>query len=45
MPIEDLIDFAKKLHLEWLIIEQEAFQNYKPMESAQVNIKQLSKII
>lgn len=45
MPIEDLVNFAKNQHIEWLIIEQEAFQNNKPLESAQVNIKQLSKII
>lgn len=45
LPIATYVDFAHKHNLEWLIIEQEAFQNLSPMESAAKNYQQLKAML
>lgn len=44
LPIESYLDWAKNADLEWVIIEQEAFQKLTPMESAAVNVKTLKEL-
>lgn len=44
LPIESYLNWAKEAKLEWVVIEQEAFQSLTPMESAKVNIETLSKL-
>lgn len=45
LPLTDYVHYAKNLNLPWLIIEQEAFQKFSPIESAKQNRKSLKKII
>lgn len=45
LPISEYVAFAKRYGLPWLIVEQEAFQKYSPMESAKRNQQQLRKIV
>ncbi|MFI3620786.1 sugar phosphate isomerase/epimerase family protein [Vagococcus fluvialis] len=44
LPIESYLDWAKNANLEWVVIEQEAFQKLTPMESAAVNVKTLKEL-
>ena len=44
LPIESYLDWAKNADLEWVVIEQEAFQKLTPMESAAVNVKTLKEL-
>lgn len=44
LPIESYLNWAKEANLEWVVIEQEAFQKLTPMESAEVNIKTLKEL-
>ncbi|MGX7329059.1 sugar phosphate isomerase/epimerase family protein [Enterococcus bulliens] len=41
LPIKTYLKWAKQHEMEWLIIEQEAFQRYAPLESAQKNYRAL----
>ena len=45
LPIASYVEVAKELGLPWLVIEQEAFQKYTPIESAALNVKALKKIV
>lgn len=45
LPIHDYVRFAKEQKLPWLIIEQEAFQAYPPLEAAKISYQQLAKIV
>lgn len=45
LPIDTYVDFAQQHDLEWLIIEQEAFQKLSPMESAGKNYQQLKALL
>lgn len=45
LPIADYVAFAEAQQLEWLIIEQEAFQSLTPMESASENYTNLKAIL
>ncbi|KAF1302075.1 sugar phosphate isomerase/epimerase [Enterococcus saccharolyticus] len=45
LPLKEYTQLAKKLQLPWLIVEQEAFQKYEPLEAAKINVKQLRAII
>lgn len=45
LPIADYVEFAKLNQLEWLIVEQEAFQSLTPMESAAKNHTNLKAIL
>ncbi|MFW7361902.1 sugar phosphate isomerase/epimerase family protein [Vagococcus fluvialis] len=44
LPIESYLNWAKNADLEWVVIEQEAFQKLTPMESAAVNVKTLKEL-
>ena len=44
LPIASYMEWAKSADLEWVVIEQEAFQALTPMESAEVNIKTLKEL-
>ena len=44
LPITSYLDWAKNADLDWVVIEQEAFQNLTPMESAKVNVKTLREL-
>ena len=44
LPIESYLNWAKNANLEWVVIEQEAFQKLTPMESAAVNVKTLKEL-
>lgn len=44
LPIAEYLAWAKQADLEWVVIEQEAFQKYQPIESAELNIKALKKL-
>lgn len=45
LTISDYIDFASRQNLEWLIVEQEAFQTLTPLESAAVNYSNLNAFL
>lgn len=45
LPIRSFVEFAKENGIEWLIVEQEAFQEFTPIESAEINLKNLRKIV
>ncbi|MGX7163876.1 sugar phosphate isomerase/epimerase family protein [Enterococcus massiliensis] len=45
LPIKAYLEFAKVQAMPWLIIEQEAFQKFSPMEAAVMNQHNLKKII
>lgn len=45
LPIKTYVEFAKNQGIKWLVVEQEAFQAYTPMESAALNVKALEKIV
>lgn len=44
LPLVDYMNWAKKADIQWVVIEQEAFQSLTPMESAAVNIKTLKEL-
>ncbi len=43
LPIDRYLDWAKEAELDWVVIEQEAFQELTPMESAKINVKTLKE--
>ncbi len=45
LPIRSFVEFAKENEIEWLVVEQEAFQAYPPIESAEINVQNLRKIV
>ncbi|MGX7031459.1 sugar phosphate isomerase/epimerase family protein [Vagococcus zengguangii] len=45
LPISDYVAFAQEYAIEWLIIEQEAFQNHTPLESARLNVERLKELM
>lgn len=45
LPIRSFVEFAKENQIEWLVVEQEAFQEYEPIESAKINVTNLRKIV
>jgi hypothetical protein len=45
LPLKEYVAYAKELALPWLVVEQEAFQNYSPLEAAQLNVKTLKQLI
>ncbi|MGO4928988.1 sugar phosphate isomerase/epimerase family protein [Fundicoccus sp. Sow4_D5] len=45
LPLKNYIDFAHRQGLEWLIVEQEAFQTLTPMESAAINYTNLKALL
>lgn len=44
LPIKSYLDWAKHQGIKWLIVEQEAFQKYSPLESAQKNYQALEAL-
>lgn len=45
LPIADYVDFGQRQNLEWLIVEQEAFQTLTPLESAAINYTRLKQLL
>lgn len=45
LPLADYVEFSKELSLPWLVVEQEAFQKYSPMEAAKINVAKLKEIV
>lgn len=45
LPIKDYVIAAKTLDLPWLIVEQEAFQSYGPLEATAIDYLQLKDIV
>lgn len=45
LPINSYVDFAAKHNLDWLIVEQEAFQELTPMKSAALNYTRLKALL
>ena len=45
LPIKDYVAFAQKQEIEWLIVEQEAFQTHAPLESARLNVERLKELM
>ncbi|HCE12585.1 MAG TPA: sugar phosphate isomerase/epimerase [Enterococcus sp.] len=45
LPIKDYVEAAKALDLPWLIVEQEAFQSYGPLEAITIDYLQLKEIV
>ena len=44
LPIASYLKWAESADLEWVVIEQEAFQDLEPMESAKVNVEILKEL-
>ncbi len=44
LPMKDYLTFAKDQQLPWLIIEQEAFQDYLPLEAAKIDCQNLTAL-
>lgn len=45
LPMKEYAQMAKQLELPWLIVEQEAFQQYQPLGAAAINYRQLIEIV
>ena len=45
LPIKDYVAVAKQFQLPWLIVEQEAFQKYAPLEATAIDYLQLKAIV
>lgn len=45
LPLKNYVDFARRQGLEWLIVEQEAFQTLTPMASAAINYTNLKALL
>lgn len=45
LPIKDYIAWAQAMDLPWLIVEQEAFQEYQPMAASAKNYQALVKLV
>lgn len=45
LPISDYLDWAIQNELEWVVVEQEAFQELTPIESSKENAKTMKKLM
>lgn len=45
LPIVDYLTYAKEQGIAYLVVEQEAFQKYSPLESAALNFNALNKLV
>ncbi|MGG6313571.1 sugar phosphate isomerase/epimerase family protein [Paenibacillus macerans] len=45
LPMKEYVQMAKQWSLPWLIVEQEAFQSYQPLEAAAIDFGQLKAIV
>ncbi|MBS7577373.1 MULTISPECIES: sugar phosphate isomerase/epimerase [unclassified Enterococcus] len=45
LPIKDYVTWAQEMALPWLIVEQEAFQAYQPIEASAKNYQAVVKIM
>lgn len=45
LPMKEYVQLAKELALPWLIVEQEAFQAYTPVEAAKIDCQVLTSIV
>lgn len=45
LPLEDYVAFARENDIRHLVVEQEAFQQLTPMESARMNAKVLKQLV
>ncbi len=45
LPIKSYVEAAKALELPWLIVEQEAFQKFAPLEASGIDYLQLKNIV
>lgn len=45
LPIKEYVQVAKQLALPWLIVEQEEFQLYQPLEATAICYRQLEAIV
>lgn len=45
LPMKEYAQVAKQLALPWLIVEQEAFQKYQPLEATAIDYRQLKAIV
>lgn len=45
LPMNDYVRMAKQLALPWLIVEQEAFQRYQPLEATAIDYRNLKAIV
>lgn len=45
LPIKTYVEVAKKLAIPWLIVEQEAFQKYPPLEAVAIDYLQLKALV
>lgn len=44
LPMKDYLAFAKEYQLPWLIVEQEAFQQYEPVEASRIDCDNLTAL-
>ena len=45
LPMKEYVQLAKELALPWLIVEQEAFQDYTPIEAVKIDCQVLTSIV
>lgn len=45
LPMKEYVQMAKQLSLPWLIVEQEEFQSYQPLEATAIGYRQLKAIV
>lgn len=45
LPMKKYVELAKQLALPWLIVEQEAFQKYQPLEATSIGYRQLKALV
>ncbi|MGM0125446.1 hypothetical protein IGI37_002845 [Enterococcus sp. AZ194] len=45
LPMGEYVALAKELNLPWLVVEQEAFQAYTPMEAAKIDCDVLHRLV
>lgn len=45
LPMKEYVQVAKQLALPWLIVEQEEFQLYQPLEAVAIGYRQLQAIV
>ncbi|MNO24751.1 Inosose dehydratase [compost metagenome] len=45
LPMKEYVQVAKRLDIPWLIVEQEEFQNYPPLEATAIDCQQLRAMV
>ncbi|MCK8486906.1 sugar phosphate isomerase/epimerase [Paenibacillus sp. MBLB2552] len=45
LPMIEYVQMAKRLDIPWLIVEQEEFQNYPPLEATAIDCQQLRAMV